>query len=159
MFVGFRVCHLNRWEHYHGFGFVLTTIDKETIVSAVEKRSPAELAGVRKGDIVYEINGINIRGKSHNEVNCAEYIEAEKLEIVVTQNWESYFLKQMQIIPSSRSPYAFHINCPTQPPATNARRVKTNQPSEAEMSLLRTDWNTYQSLFYRLINKVTYSME
>nr|VZI45079.1 unnamed protein product [Spirometra erinaceieuropaei] len=89
MSVGFRVCHLYRWDNYHGFGLVLTTKDKQTIVSSVEERSPAELAGVRKGDIVYEINGFKIKGRSYSEVNCVMLAKSENLELVVVQNCQT----------------------------------------------------------------------
>merc|ERR1711971_1368004 len=65
-----RLCHLRKWVHFQGYGFNLhTDRSKESqLVGNVDEGSPADAAGVKKGDKIIEVNGINISNENHTQV-------------------------------------------------------------------------------------------
>ncbi|XP_024115123.1 Na(+)/H(+) exchange regulatory cofactor NHE-RF2 isoform X2 [Oryzias melastigma] len=97
-----RLCHLQRGEQ--GYGFNLHSDKKKTgqFVRTVDPDSPAERAGVRPGDRIVEVNGVNIGGLRHSEV--VELIKARGNEVrllVVDQETDELFLR-LQITPTRK---------------------------------------------------------
>lgn len=65
-----RLCELKAWSDFSGYGFNLHA-DKGLpgqYVGKVDPGSPAEAAGLKDGDRIIEVNGINIDGETHDEV-------------------------------------------------------------------------------------------
>lgn len=52
-----------------GIGITYTSINNETMVMKVYANSPAKKAGIQSGDVVTKVNGIDIRGKTSEEVS------------------------------------------------------------------------------------------
>ena len=66
-----RLCHLTKWADFQGYGFNLhqSYKSKESqLVGIVDTGSPAEAAGVKKGDKIIEVNGTNISNENHTQV-------------------------------------------------------------------------------------------
>uniref|UniRef100_A0A3P9LUM6 Na(+)/H(+) exchange regulatory cofactor NHE-RF n=1 Tax=Oryzias latipes TaxID=8090 RepID=A0A3P9LUM6_ORYLA len=97
-----RLCHLLRGEE--GYGFNLHSDKKKTgqFVRTVDPNSPAERAGVRPGDKIVEVNGVNIGGLRHSEV--VELIKSRGNEVrllVVDQETDELF-HRLQITPTGK---------------------------------------------------------
>uniref|UniRef100_A0A8C7XAS1 Na(+)/H(+) exchange regulatory cofactor NHE-RF n=1 Tax=Oryzias sinensis TaxID=183150 RepID=A0A8C7XAS1_9TELE len=97
-----RLCHLLRGEE--GYGFNLHSDKKKTgqFVRTVDPNSPAERAGVRPGDKIVEVNGVNIGGLRHSEV--VELIKSRGHEVrllVVDQETDELF-RRLQITPTGK---------------------------------------------------------
>lgn len=57
-----RKCNLRKWADYEGYGFNLHA-DKQNnlhFIGEVDEGSPAKLGGLRPGDRLVEVNGVNI---------------------------------------------------------------------------------------------------
>lgn len=54
---------------YSGIGAAIQQIDKKAVVAEVYDGSPAQKAGLKKGDIIVEVNGILSRGSTLTEVS------------------------------------------------------------------------------------------
>uniref|UniRef100_A0A8C7XAM8 Na(+)/H(+) exchange regulatory cofactor NHE-RF n=1 Tax=Oryzias sinensis TaxID=183150 RepID=A0A8C7XAM8_9TELE len=105
-----RLCHLLRGEE--GYGFNLHSDKKKTgqFVRTVDPNSPAERAGVRPGDKIVEVNGVNIGGLRHSEV--VELIKSRGHEVrllVVDQETDELF-RRLQITPTGKHITALIIN-------------------------------------------------
>ena len=70
-----RLCHLQKWPDFDGYGFNLHA-DKSRagqFVGKVDDGSPAEAAGLKEGDRIIEVNGVNIANENHRQVRlCHE---------------------------------------------------------------------------------------
>ncbi|XP_052226478.1 Na(+)/H(+) exchange regulatory cofactor NHE-RF1-like isoform X2 [Dreissena polymorpha] len=65
-----RLCHIRKWPDFQGYGFNLhAEKDKKgQYIGLVDANSPAEDAGLKKGDRIIEVNGDNIEDVSHQQV-------------------------------------------------------------------------------------------
>lgn len=75
-----RLCHIQKWEHFDGYGFNLHAEKGKPgqYIGKVDEGSPAEAAGLRQGDRIVEVNGESIANKTHKQV--VELIKAENGE-------------------------------------------------------------------------------
>eukprot|EP00088_Acartia_fossae_P016250 TRINITY_DN19093_c0_g1_i1.p1 TRINITY_DN19093_c0_g1~~TRINITY_DN19093_c0_g1_i1.p1 ORF type:complete len:248 (-),score=63.48 TRINITY_DN19093_c0_g1_i1:140-883(-) len=89
-----RMCHLVKRQDFVGYGFNLHAEKNKPgiqYIGKVDVDSPAEIAGLREGDKIIEVNGINISHENHKQV--VERIRADfnqtKLLVVdkVTENY------------------------------------------------------------------------
>jgi len=65
-----RLCHLHAWADFDGYGFNLFAImdRRGHYVQNVEQGSPAETGGLKVGDRIVEVNGINVSSENHKQV-------------------------------------------------------------------------------------------
>lgn len=79
-----RLCVLRTWpEHFDGYGFNLHAEKSKTSASSpngglpfsggqfvgkVDRGSPAESAGLREGDRIVQVDGVDIEGETHSKV-------------------------------------------------------------------------------------------
>ncbi|XP_017272505.1 Na(+)/H(+) exchange regulatory cofactor NHE-RF2-like [Kryptolebias marmoratus] len=96
-----RLCHLLKEEH--GYGFNLQSDKKRggQIVRAVDPDSPAERAGVRSGDRIVEVNGVNTRGLRHSEVVALIKSEGEEVRLLVVDQETDELFHGLGITPTS----------------------------------------------------------
>merc|ERR1711934_1252847 len=80
-----RLCHLRKWSNFQGYGFNLhTDRSKESqLVGNVDPESPADAAGVKKGDKIIEVNGTNISNENHTQVVARIKAGGEETRILV----------------------------------------------------------------------------
>jgi len=72
-----RLCHLRAWTDFTGYGFNICAIKGKRghYVQNVERGSPAQAGGLRFGDRVVEVNGINICSENHQQVNAVSALQ------------------------------------------------------------------------------------
>ncbi|KAM9454045.1 uncharacterized protein nherf2 isoform 1-T2 [Clarias gariepinus] len=63
-----RLCYLTKGERGYGFHLHGERSSGAQFIRRIEAGSPAELAGLRSGDRVVEVNGKNVEKESHQEV-------------------------------------------------------------------------------------------
>ncbi|GAA54258.1 Na(+)/H(+) exchange regulatory cofactor NHE-RF2 [Clonorchis sinensis] len=58
-----RLCELQKWNDFTGYGFSLKGVKGRVgnSICEVDPDSPAYAGGIRNGDLVVEVNGINVR--------------------------------------------------------------------------------------------------
>ncbi|CAN8004609.1 unnamed protein product [Ixodes hexagonus] len=65
-----RLCQMKKWEDFEGYGFNLHA-EKDKLgqyVGKIDEGSPAEYAGLREGDRIVEVNGVNILSETHRQI-------------------------------------------------------------------------------------------
>ena len=67
-----RLCHLIKWSDFDGYGFNLHADRSKSgqFVGKVDANSPAQSAGLREGDRIIEVNGVNIANENHRQVSA-----------------------------------------------------------------------------------------
>lgn len=64
-----RLCYLTKGDRGYGFHLHGERGSGAQFIRRIEEGSPAELAGLRSGDRVVEVNGENVENESHHQVN------------------------------------------------------------------------------------------
>merc|ERR1712013_387298 len=120
-----RLCHIKKWPHFNGYGFNLHG-DKNKpgqLIGKVDEGSPAEAGGLKIGDRIIEIEGVNVIGKNHKEVvgmimkcgggnevrllvadrKCEEYHDDEEIDIESSLDYVLHLSSDQQDQSSSES--------------------------------------------------------
>lgn len=65
-----RLCHVIKSDYFDGYGFNLHAEKGKPgqYIGKVDEGSPAELAGLRQGDRILEVNGVSIKNETHKQV-------------------------------------------------------------------------------------------
>lgn len=65
-----RLCHMRTWPDWQGFGFNMHTEKNNPgqYIGEIDDGSPAQLAGLKQGDRIVEVNGENVIGQEHAAV-------------------------------------------------------------------------------------------
>ncbi|CAD7001556.1 Na(+)/H(+) exchange regulatory cofactor NHE-RF1 [Ceratitis capitata] len=65
-----KVCHMVKRADFEGYGFNLHSekMKPGQYIGKVDPQSPAEAAGLKEGDRIIEVNGVNINQESHKQV-------------------------------------------------------------------------------------------
>ncbi len=65
-----RLCVLHIWPEFRGYGFNMSSAQDKPgqYIGPVAEDSPAEDGGLREGDHVIEVNGVNVEEASHTRV-------------------------------------------------------------------------------------------
>ncbi|XP_061724645.1 Na(+)/H(+) exchange regulatory cofactor NHE-RF1 [Cydia pomonella] len=65
-----RLCHVRKVPDFDGYGFNLHAEKGKPgqYIGKVDEGSPAEAAGLKRGDRILEVNGNSIAGESHKQV-------------------------------------------------------------------------------------------
>uniref|UniRef100_A0A1E1X5D4 Putative na+/h+ exchange regulatory cofactor nhe-rf1-like protein n=1 Tax=Amblyomma aureolatum TaxID=187763 RepID=A0A1E1X5D4_9ACAR len=89
-----RLCHMTKWCDFEGYGFNLHA-EKDRrgqYVGKIDAGSPAEYAGLREGDRIVEVNGVNVQQEAHRDI--VERIRAvpdETRLLVLTAEGEQWY--------------------------------------------------------------------
>jgi len=127
-----RLCHLRKWAHFQGYGFNLhTDRSKESqLVGNVDEGSPADAAGVKKGDKIIEVNGTNISNENHTQVVARIKAGGEETRILVAdKDCVDWHREQGQNISSSLS-YVLHLS--SERPASPVPSSSSSSSSASE---------------------------
>ncbi|XP_031641242.1 Na(+)/H(+) exchange regulatory cofactor NHE-RF2 [Contarinia nasturtii] len=65
-----RLCHIVKRDDFDGYGFNLHAEKGKPgqYIGKVDDQSPAEVAGLKQGDRIIEVNGVNIGNETHKQV-------------------------------------------------------------------------------------------
>ena len=85
-----RLCHLIKWPDFDGYGFNLHAEKSKCgqFVGKVDDQSPAQAAGLREGDRIIEVNGVNIANENHRQVSPSASLPLSlPLSACVARRW------------------------------------------------------------------------
>ncbi|XP_059145913.1 Na(+)/H(+) exchange regulatory cofactor NHE-RF2-like [Physella acuta] len=88
-----RLCHVVKWPEFQGYGFNLHAEKGKAgqFIGKVDENSPAEKAGLKEGDRIVEVNGINIGNENHQQVVTRIKSGGEETTLLVvdtaSDNW------------------------------------------------------------------------
>ena len=94
-----RLCILRIWPDFQGYGFNLHA-EKHIpgqFVGKVEPESPADAAGLRKGDHIIEVNDSNVQDGSHSDVVSQIKSQPDMVRLLVIDKEEEDFYKSRNI--------------------------------------------------------------
>ncbi|KOB69025.1 Na(+)/H(+) exchange regulatory cofactor NHE-RF1 [Operophtera brumata] len=80
-----RLCHVRKTPDFDGYGFNLHAEKGKPgqHIGKVDEGSPAESAGLRRGDRILEVNGHSIAGETHKQVVARIKERADDTELLV----------------------------------------------------------------------------
>lgn len=109
-----RLCHIIKWIDFDGYGFNLHAEKGKPgqYIGKVDENSPAEAAGLKEGDRIIEVNGVNISNENHKQVvQRIKTIPHETKLLVVDVEADNYF-KSKNIVIKNDLPNVIYIKTP-----------------------------------------------
>ena len=107
-----RECHVKKWPHFDGYGFNLHAEKNKPgqFIGNIDSGSPAEKGGLKEGDRIVEVNGVNVNQENHKQVvQRIKAVPHETKLLVIDKKCEEYH-KQNDIIVKSSLPYVLHLS-------------------------------------------------
>jgi len=123
-----RLCHLVKWPTFEGFGFNLYAEKKKPgqYIGEIDSDSPAEAAGLREGDRIIEVNGVNVNLENHRQVvQRIKAVEGETRLLVVDQKSADWH-RDRRVLVKASLPYVIHLSSEK---ADKSDRDGTERPS------------------------------
>ncbi|XP_055857844.1 Na(+)/H(+) exchange regulatory cofactor NHE-RF1 [Episyrphus balteatus] len=102
---GGRYCHIVKRPDFDGYGFNLHSekIKPGQYIGKVDPDSPAEAAGLREGDQIIEVNGVNIGVETHKQVVQRIKAISNEVRLLLIDNTENVADVKSQSINSNKS--------------------------------------------------------
>jgi sodium/hydrogen exchange regulatory cofactor NHE-RF2 len=132
-----RLCHLKKWPHFQGYGFNLHAERSKMgqHIGKVDLDSPADLAGLKEGDRIIEVNNVNISNENHQqvvkrirnglEIDGVEYPD-QVILLVVDSKADEYY-KKLNVVPKNDMNNIIKLVTPVeQPPKPNEKKQETS---------------------------------
>ncbi|KAJ8705413.1 hypothetical protein PYW07_011240 [Mythimna separata] len=114
-----RLCHVRKTPDFDGYGFNLHAEKGKPgqYIGKVDDGSPAEAAGLRRGDRILEVNGHSIAGESHKQVVARIKERADDAELLVAAPAPGEPVPELDAPPDAPDAPA----SPAEPPRLNLR--------------------------------------
>lgn len=111
-----RLCHLIKWPDFDGFGFNLQLGQN---IGKVDDDSPAQLADLREGDMIIEVNGVSISNENHKQVvqRIKQIPNETKLLVIDASDYDWY--KARDLVIKSTQPNIKYTKTPVPRPTAN----------------------------------------
>ncbi|KAM4603295.1 Na(+)/H(+) exchange regulatory cofactor NHE-RF2 [Polymixia lowei] len=100
-----RLCHLVKEERGYGFNLHCDKARRGQFIRSLDANSAAERAGVRPGDRLVEVNGVNIEGLRHSEVVASIRAGGEETRLLVVDQETDQLFQRLGVTPTSS-----HVN-------------------------------------------------
>ena len=105
-----RLCHVTKWPHFDGYGFNLHAEKRRQgqFIGKVDEGSPAEAAGLRFGDRIVEVNGVNISHENHKQVvQRIKAVPDEARLLVLDAEADAFFREADVVVTGSNADVVF----------------------------------------------------
>ncbi|XP_066998227.1 Na(+)/H(+) exchange regulatory cofactor NHE-RF1 [Anabrus simplex] len=109
-----RLCHIIQWKHFDGYGFNLHAEKGKPgqYIGKVDEGSPAEAAGLKQGDRIIEVNGVNIANENHKQVVQRIKAVPNETKLLVVDSEADKYYKSNNIIIKSSLPEVKYLKTP-----------------------------------------------
>ncbi|XP_071104643.1 membrane-associated guanylate kinase, WW and PDZ domain-containing protein 2-like isoform X2 [Haliotis cracherodii] len=110
-----RLCHLLKWPDFNGYGFNLHAEKGKAgqYIGKVDDGSPAQAAGLKDGDRIVEVNGVNIGNENHQQVVSRVKAGGEETRLLVVDNETDQHYKDERKVVRGDLPEVVTIHCPS----------------------------------------------
>jgi len=107
-----RSCQVKKWTDFDGYGFNLHAEKNKPgqFIGKIDAGSPAEAAGLKEGDRIVEVNGVNVNQENHKQVVQRIKAVPDETKLLVVDKKCEEFHKQNEIIVKSSLPYVLHLS-------------------------------------------------
>lgn len=121
-----RLCHVIKRADFDGYGFNLHAEKGKAgqYIGKVDDHSPAETAGLRQGDRIIEVNGVNIGNETHKEVVQRIKAIANEVRLMVVDPSIVSVSNNNQVIDVNTNSNSVQTKT-TVPPMTNSAAATT----------------------------------
>lgn len=139
-----RLCHIIKWSDFDGYGFNLHAEKGKPgqYIGKVDEASPAEAAGLKEGDRIIEVNGVNINNENHKQVvQRIKTLPEETKLLVVDAEADNYF-KTKGIVIKNTHPNVVYLKTPVPRPHSgqmNGMEIDDNHSQKSGKSGLSTE--------------------
>lgn len=119
-----RHCHLVKTTGGFGFNLHSEKAKSGRFISSVEPNGPADIAGLRKGDRIVEVNDVNIEAGKHSDLVAAIKQSGNEVHLLVVDPRADEYFNSLNVTPTGK-----HVdNPPTEPVVIE----ESSPPSGAE---------------------------
>ena len=131
-----RLCHVAKRTDFMGYGFNLHAEKARPgqFIGKVDENSPAVIAGLKEGDRIIEVNGVNISQENHKQVvQRIKAVPHETTLLVVDKMTDEYYKKQGILVKSSMPNVLYkssEMSIPPPPEASEAVVTTTTVVAE-----------------------------
>lgn len=121
-----RLCHLIKWPDFDGYGFNLHAerSNPGQFIGKIDEDSPAQMAGLREGDRIVEVNGVNISNENHRQVVERIKSNANETKLLVVDVETDLWYKEQDLIVKSSQVNVIYIKTPVPRPSADSPRAK-----------------------------------
>ncbi|KAL3842524.1 hypothetical protein ACJMK2_020528 [Sinanodonta woodiana] len=105
-----RLCHICKWPEFQGYGFNLHSDKSGQFIGKIDDGSPAEVAGLREGDRIIEVNGVNIESENNTQVITRIKEGGDETTLLVVDKAADNYYKSNNIIVKRDMPGVKHIS-------------------------------------------------
>lgn len=114
-----RICIITKWQDFDGYGFNLHAEKNKPgqYIGKVDVNSPAEMAGLKEGDRIIEVNGINIANENHKQVvQRIKMVPNETKLLVVDLEADQYYKSKNIVVRGDQSNVSIKTSVRQPPP-------------------------------------------
>ncbi|XP_075218605.1 uncharacterized protein LOC142323182 [Lycorma delicatula] len=134
-----RLCHIIKWDYFDGYGFNLHAEKGKPgqYIGKVDQGSPAEAAGLKEGDRIIEVNGVNIANENHKQVVQRIKALPDETKLLVVDNEADSYFKSKNIVIKNSLPNVVYKKTPMQRPGPNHQNgvdIEDTQSQKSEKS-------------------------
>jgi len=107
-----RECHVKKWQHFDGYGFNLHAEKNKPgqFIGKIDPGSPAEKAGLKEGDRIVEVNGVNVNQENHKQVVQRIKAVPDETKLLVVDKKCEDFHRQNEIVVKNSLEYVLHLS-------------------------------------------------
>lgn len=139
-----RLCHIIKWDDFDGYGFNLHAEKGRPgqYIGKVDEGSPAEAAGLKEGDRIIEVNGVNIANENHKQVVQRIKATPDETKLLVVDSEADNYLKSKNIVIKSTLPNVVYQKTPIPRPGSsvvNGNDMEDTQSQKSEKSAMSAE--------------------
>lgn len=168
-----RLCHLERGSSGYGFNLHSEKGKQGSFIKSVEPDGPSEVAGLKSGDRIVEINGKNLEYEKHNAIVAAIKGSGNEVDMLVVDEQTDKFFKELNVVPTAdhvsgplptrQENSVPEVVKPEAPPAPSSPTTNGASLPEMDLAMLKeksrssrkkaapqSNWNNRQAIFNNL---------
>lgn len=109
-----RLCHMRKRPDFTGYGFNLYAEKGRNgqFIGKVDPGSPAELAGLRQGDRIVEVNGVNVGNENHQQVVQRIKAVADETKFLVVDSAADQYYREQKVVIRGDMANVLHLETP-----------------------------------------------
>ena len=94
-----RLCALRTWPDFTGYGFNLHAERGEPAqyIGKVDAESPAEASGLREGDRIVAVNGVDVADETHQDVVRRILADSSRVELLVVDAAADVYFRELGV--------------------------------------------------------------
>merc|ERR1711874_1626 len=107
-----RLCHLVKRDNFEGYGFNLYAEKNKPgqYIGEIDHDSPAEAAGLKEGDRIIEVNGVNVNMENHRQVVQRIKAVVGETRLLVVDQKSADWHRDRQVVVRQGLPYTVFLS-------------------------------------------------